>query len=239
MVFGQRGDVRGTGKTRRQRRQRQRASDGVRLDMAQFMPKQPQRPHRHGCIHQTKQHAGADQAELRHQHQRKRQRHGQRAQVVKRQHLRHQLFQRHVAPQNPHDQRNLQPDQRAHGQHQRIQQEAERARHVGIGDKQNRWQRTADQRHHQFDAQKMRRQLALKKPRQPRPNAHRKQVAANDGGKLQHRVAQQIRRNRARRQLVDQPAGGHHKHAGQQRDFERTRCHRAAGVCGGAFSPLH
>ena len=164
MVFGQRGDLPGTGKTGRQRCQRQRASHGVRLQVPQFMPEQPQRPHGHRRIHQAEQHAGADQPKLRHQHQRKRQRHGQRAQVVKRQHLRHQLFQRHIAPQNPHDQRNLQPDQRAHGQHQRIQQEAERAGHVGIGDKQDGRQRTADQRHQQFDAQKMRRQLALEKP---------------------------------------------------------------------------
>ena len=72
-------------------------------------------------------------------------------------------------------------------------------------------QRAADQRHQQFDAQKVRGQLPLEIARQPRSQAHGKQIGADDGGELQHRIAQHIRRQHPGGQFVQQAAGRHHE----------------------------
>ena len=122
----------------------------MRLEIPQLMPEEPQCPHSHSSVHQPKQQAGANQTQLRHQHQRKGQRHRQRAQVVKGQHLRDQLFERDVAPQNAHDQRNLQPHQRTHQQHQRVQQKAKSPRYIRISYKKQSGKRTTYKGHQQF-----------------------------------------------------------------------------------------
>ena len=232
LVFGQRGDLPGPRQARGQQRHRQAAGDGVGGPLAQLVPEQPQRPHRHQRVQQAEQQAGADQPQLRHQDQGKSQRHGQRAQIVEGEHLRHQLFQLHVASQDAHDERDLQPDQRADQQHQPVQQQAEGAGHVGVGQKQQRRQQAAGQRHQQFDAQEVRRQLALEKARQIAADAHGKQVAADDGAELQHRIAQHVAGDGTGRQLVQQAAGGDDEDAGQQRDFDRMGAARGGGGVG-------
>ena len=193
----------------------------------QLPPEQPQCPDGDHRIEQAKHQAGADQPQLRHQQQRKRQRHRQRAQVVEGQHLRDQVLERHIALEDAHHQRNLQPHQRADQQHHAVEQQAKTLGRKGIGHEQQRRQQPARQRHQQLDAQEMRGQLAHHKTRQVGANAHRKQVAADHRGELQHRIPQHVGRQRSRSQFVDQPASGDHKHAGQQRKIERARpCRR-------------
>ena len=139
LVFGQGGDVVCPHKARQQRAQHQHTGHGMGTQAAQLTAKQPHRPQRYGRVHQAKQQPRANQPQLRHQQQRKRQRHRQRAQVVERQHLRNQVLEHGVALQDAHDQRNLQPHQRAHHEHHAVQQEPERPRHIGIGQKQCGW----------------------------------------------------------------------------------------------------
>ena len=50
----------------------------------------------------------------------------------------------------------------------------------------------ADQADQQLDAQEVRDQLALEVARQPRADAHREQVGADDGRELGDRVAEQV-----------------------------------------------
>ena len=213
-----------------QRGERQRARHRMRAQQPQLVAEHPQRPDRHGRVHQPEQQPRADQPQLRHQHQRKRDRDRQRAQVVEREHLRHQILERDVALEDAHHERNLQPHQHADGHDQAVEQRAERGRHVTIGQEQQRRHGTAHQRDHQFDAQEMRGQLPLEKAREPRTHAHGEEVAADDGGELQHRVAQQVRRQRTGGQLVHQPAGRHHEHRGEQRhrhgSWRRGECVR-------------
>jgi hypothetical protein len=56
-----------------------------------------------------------------------------------------------------------------------------------------------------------------------RAHAHRKQIATDDGGELQHRVAQQIAGQRTGDQLIGQPAGGHHEDGQDQNLFGHLR----------------
>jgi hypothetical protein len=95
------------------------------------------------------------------------------------------------------------------------------SRQAAVRHEQRGRHQAAHQPHQQFDAQELRDELPLHKAAQPRADAHGKQVAADDGGKLQHRVAQQVAGQRACGQLVDQAAGGHHEDRGQQHQFGR------------------
>ena len=231
VVLGQRGHALGQRKGHRQHRQHPQAGGQVRAAAAQLVPEQPQRPQRHQRVHQPEQQPRAHQPQVRRQQQREGQADGQRAQVVEGQHLRHQLPEPHVAPQDAHHQRNLEPHQRAHRQHQPVQREAEAGRRPGVGQVQQQRHQPAGQRHQQLDAQKVRRQLPVEEARQVRADAHREQVGADHGGELQHRIAQHVAGQCTRHQFVQQPAGGDHEHAGQQRHFHGLR--PAAGSVGG------
>ncbi len=220
LVFRQRRDMACHGHACAQCQRHQHAHHGMLVPAVQFMAEQPQRPQGDAHIHQPEQQPCADQAQLRHQQQRKGQRDRQRAQVVEGEHLRYQILERHVALEDAHDQRNFQPHQRAHRQHHAVEQQPESVGRVGIGQIQRGRHGAAHQCHQQFDAQEMRGQLPLQIARQPRSHAHGKEVGADDGGELQHRVPQHVRGQCARRQLVQQPAGGHHEHAGEQGDVD-------------------
>ncbi|MNS62532.1 hypothetical protein D3C72_955970 [compost metagenome] len=196
------------------------------------MAEQPQRPHGHRGVHHAEQQAGADHAQLRHEDQRERDRHGERAQVVEGQHLRHEVLEHDVALEDAHHQRNLEPHQRAHHHHEAVQQQPERARHVGVGQEQDRRQRAADQRHEQFDAKEVRRQLPVEVAREPRADAHGEQVGADDGAELQHRVAEQVGAQRGCAQFIDEAAGRDDEHAGEQRDLHGLRPPRIRGARG-------
>ena len=217
------GDGIGPHERSQQHGQRAHTRRGVGFEVTQLKPEQPQCPQGNGRVHEAKQQPRAHQPQLGHQQQGKGHGHRQRAQVIEREHLRHQVFERHVALQDAHDQRNFQPNQHAHQQHQCVQHETERPRHVAMGQEQQGRQQATGQRHQQLNAQKMRRQLSLEEPRQVGPDAHGKQVGPDDGGKLQHRVAQHVAGQRTGRQLVQQAAGGNDKHAGQQRHFQGGR----------------
>ena len=229
LVLGKARDVLGPQQPRQQGRQHQRTGQRVRAKAPQLMPEQPQRPHGHGRVHEAEQQPRAHQPQLRHQQQRERHRHGQRAKIVESEHLAHQVLELHVALEDAHDERDLQAHQRAHQQHHAVQQHAERTGHVGIGQEQHGRQRPADKRHQQLDAQEMRGQLPIEVTRQPRAYAHGEQIGADDGGELQHRVAQHVRRQRPRRQLVQQAAGGDDEDAGEQGDVDGAGARQGYG----------
>ena len=60
-------------------------------------------------------------------------------------------------------------------------------------------------------------EAVVKVARQPRADAHREQVGANDGRELRDGVAEKITRERAGNELVDQPAARDHERREQQR----------------------
>ena len=73
--------------------------------------------------------------------------------------------------------------------------------------------------HQQLHLQEDADELALHEARQPGAQAHGEQVDADDGGELQHRVAEQVAGQRAGGQLVDQAAGRDDEDAGEQQQL--------------------
>ena len=236
-VFGPGGQAVGAECGSHQRSHHQPTGQGVRPHATDLGAKQPQCPRGDGSIHQAEHDARAHQAELRQQEQREGDGHRERAEVVEGQHLRYQFRQLPAAAemrlQDAHHERDLEPDQRADEQHHRIQQHAEGCGGGGIvqqvvGDEQRGGHQAADQPHQQFDAQEGGDKLPLDVAAQVGADAEREQVDADDGAELQHRIAEQPTRQRARRQLVEQAAGGDDEDRGQQghlgrRDARRQR----------------
>ena len=182
-------------------------------DTAQLGAKEPERPDRDAGIEKAEEGAGADQPELRNEEKRKGDRDRERAEVVEGEHLRDQRLEAAaraagMALQDAHDERNLEADQDADGEDERVEREAERGRRQRLQREQRRRHQAADQADQQLDAQELRHQLALEVARQPRADAHREQIAADDGRELEHAIAQEVTGERTGDQLIDQPTSG-------------------------------
>ena len=140
-----------------------------------------------------------------------------------------------VALQDPHHERDLEADQDADREHQRIERETERRRRCRLDREQLRRHQAADQTYERL-IQEPRDKPAPQIPRRPRADPHREQIGANDGRELQDRVAEQIARERARGELVDEPARGDDEDRDEEGDRGRPdrRRRRERRLCGGA-----
>src|ERR1019366_6703800 len=102
------------------------------------------------------------------------------------------------------------------------EREAKRRCRGGLKGEEGRRRQPADEADEQLDAQELRDELAFEKARQPRADTHREQVRADDGRELQDRIAEQVAGERARGELVDEPAGGDDEDRGEKRDLGRA-----------------
>ena len=157
---------------------------------------------------------------MRNQQQREQQRGGERADIVEGQHLGDQVAELQPVLEDAHEQRDLQPHQRADHQHQAIERQAE-VLHAIEQQEQQRGRAAADCCDQHLDADEHRRLVRADIARAPRAHAHREQIGADDCGELRDAVAQQIGGERAGEQLVDQATG---------RDDEGRREQRPAGA---------
>ena len=157
----------GAGHAADQQGQRQHA---LRLEVArvlQGVAKQANRPQRHRHVHDAEKQAGAHQAEVWRQGEGKQDGDCQRAEVVDRQHLRHQVLEGHLALQDAHDQRDLQTHQHAGCEHQRIEHQAERPGRMGEHHEQQHGGKAADDADEDLDLDEAHRQRAVDELRQP------------------------------------------------------------------------
>jgi pyruvate/2-oxoglutarate dehydrogenase complex dihydrolipoamide acyltransferase (E2) component len=100
-----------------------------------------------------------------------------------------------------------------------VEQEAERGDMLE-GQEQERRRTAAHRPDQDLDPDEEAQEVVLHVARQPGADAHGKQVAADDGRELGDAVTQKVARQRARDQLVDEPAGRDHEHGKKQQDFQ-------------------
>ena len=112
-------------------RKHEQDQDGGRPLEAQLRP--PRQHHQQGQgdrgIGDAEQEAGADHAEMRHQDQRKEQGGGERADIVEGEDGRHDLAEVEILAQDPHQQRDFEPDEEADRQHQAVERDPEMLDH--------------------------------------------------------------------------------------------------------------
>jgi hypothetical protein len=151
------------------------------------------------------------------QQQREQHRDRQGTDVVEGEHLGDQVLELHLALEDAHDQRDLQPDQDADQQHQAVEREAEGPGMQGEQEEQQPRRDAAEQADQQLDLDEAQQQVSRHVLRQPGTDAHGEQVGADHRRELGHRVAEQVAGQRAGDEFVGQPAGGDDEDRGQQR----------------------
>ena len=210
-LFGQKGDAVGGGEGGQQAGQHDAAAQLDGAVARQLCFEGARGEHGHGGVEQAEQQGGTRHAQPGREHQREQQRHGQRAQVVEGEHFGHQVFKVGLAPvQHAHHQRDFHAHHDAHHQHQRIQQRAERRGSQPEHHKQHQGRHPADDAHQQFDFDKARKRVFIADVfGEVRADAHGEEIEADDGGKLQNAVAQQITGQRGNDEFIRQPAAGH------------------------------
>ena len=172
-------------------------------------------PEAHGGVQQAEEQAGAHQAQLGHEQQREQQRGEEGADVVEGEHPCHQVLEAHLVLEDAHENGDLQPHQRAHGQHHGVEHDPEG---VGVGEglEEDGRREAAHQGHRQLQVHEAPCQAAMQELGQPRAQAHGAEVDTDHRGELGDRIPQQVARQRPRHQLVDQPATGDEQHADEQ-----------------------
>ena len=181
-------------------------------------------PEAHGGVQQAEEQAGTHQAQLGHEQEREEQGREQGADVIEGEDTRHQILEAHLVLENPHEDGNFKPHQRAHGHHHAVEHDPEG---VGVreGHEQDGRGEPAHQRHRQLQIHEAPRQSPVQELRQVRTQPHGAEVHPDHRGELRDRIPQQITRQRPRHQLVDQPATGDEQHT----DEEQRRLERGLG----------
>ena len=221
-LFGTEGNPVGVGKGQQQQHQHRPSADLQPPVIFQTAFEDAGGQQRDGGIQYAEQQGRTRHPQPRDEHQREQQRNRQRAEIVESQHLGHQLFEvRLFAVQHPHHQRNLHAHHRADHQHQRVQQRAERRGGQPEGHKQGQGRYAADNAHQQLDFDKAAQGVfVFDVLSQMRPDAHGEQIKANNRGKLQNAVAEQVAGQRGHNQLVSQTAACDDENGNNQRAVE-------------------
>ena len=131
----------------------------------------------------------------------------ERAEVVEREDLRDEVLEGDRAAEEPEHERDLEADEDADGEDEAVEDGVEPAgRDEGEGE--DRRREAAEERDGDLDLDEAPREALLDELREPRARAHRRQVHPDDEGELRDRVPEEVAREGARHELVDEPAGG-------------------------------
>ena len=205
LLHGQ-GEPVGAGHARAQEDQHHRAAQPQAEGGAQQGLQQEGGPEAHAGVEEAEDQAGAHQTQLGHEQQGEEQGGRQGADVVQGQHLRHQVLEAHLVAQDAHEQRDLQAHQGADGDDGEVERGLEG---VGAGEglEEEGRREAAHQGHGQLQVHEALGEAPVDVLGEVRAQAHGAQVDPDDRGELHDGVPQQVAGQRARHQLVDQPAG--------------------------------
>ncbi len=191
---------------------------------AQLGGQQVGAPQAHDGVQEAEEEAGAHQAQLGHEEEGEEDAGEEGAHVVEGEHPRDEVLEAHLVLEDPHENGDLQAHQRAHHHHHAVEHHAEC---VGVGEglEEDGRGEPAHQRDAQFQVHEAPCQAPLEELREIGTQAHGAEVDPDHRGELRDRVPQQVTRQRAGHQLVDQPAAGDEQHADEQQ-------RRLQGLCG-------
>ncbi len=176
----------------------------------------------HQRVQQAARQRSRHQAEPRQKQERERQRADQRAGVIEGERLGDQLLELEVAPQDAHQERELQAAQDPDREHGGVQHQAEGA-DVAERDHQTGRRDAADQRRGELHVHEAQRELVFDVARQVRADPERRKIDADHGRELRDAVAEHVARDGRHHQLVDERGGGDDQHHRQeQRGFVRA-----------------
>ena len=230
LLLGEGGEPFRAGEARTEQSDHGRDLRGAPAERRELRAEEVQRPHGDERVHQPEEEGGADQPELRREHERERDRHRERAEIVERKHRRYQLAKAQPIAEDAHDERDLEPDQHADPDHEPVEHEPESVAQVREREEHDRRGDAAEHRDRELDLEEARDQAGNDVARQERADAHRREVGPDHDRELGDRVAEEVARRRAGDELVDEPARGDDEDRGEER---AAQC--AGGEAGGVF----
>ena len=144
---------------------------------------------------------------MRDEDEREEERRGERAEVVERQDLGDEVLEGDRPAQEPEHERDLEADEDADAEDEAVEDGVEPAvRDEREGE--DRRREAAEEGDGDLDLDEAPREAPLDELREPGTGPHRRQVEPDDEGELRDRVPEEVARERARHELVDEPAGG-------------------------------
>src|SRR6202011_4522491 len=150
------------------------------VNSRKLVAKKPGGPQRNRRVEDAEDQSRSDQTQPWNQQQREQQRGAQSAKVIEGEDVRDQLAELKPVLENAHEQRNFQAHQNTYRDYHQVEDEPEG---LGIGERQEQHRRgeSSHQSNHQLDADEARDQAAIEKAREPAPDPHGEEIAADDG----------------------------------------------------------
>src|SRR5690348_4988778 len=181
------------------------------------MGEQVSAPERDAGVDQTKEHGGAYQPKARHQKNGKEKRGAERAQIIEREHVGDHVAKLVAVANNAHEQRNFQTHENAHDDDEGIENQFESLCECE-GHHQESGRNTSNDTKHQLDPDKTMDEAAIDVAGERAADAHREKIRANDGLELKNAVTHQVARERARDELIDEPARRNQQHRDEEQN---------------------
>ena len=196
VVFGGGGDASGFGHADSEADRDDDAGDAQSCACRKLRGKQIRGPERDAGVDETEEHRGADQAETRHEENRKKQRCTERAEIIEGQNVGDDVAELVAVVHDAHEQRNFQADENAHHDDEGVENQLEALRE-GEGQHQERGRKSADYAEQKLDPDEAIDEAAIQIARESAADAHREEVGADDGGELEDAVAEEVAGQRA------------------------------------------
>ena len=159
----------------------------------------------------------ANQAQTRHEQDGKHERGTKRAEVVKRQNMGDDVAEVIAILDNTHQQGNLKSYENAHDRNKGIE---DQFKTLGEGESyhQQRRRKAANHAEEQLNPDEAVNKPATDVPGERAADSHSEQICPDDRRELKHAVTDEVARQRAGNQLVNEAAGGHQQHRDEQQD---------------------
>src|SRR5207302_5320944 len=144
----------------------------------------------------------------------------QRTEIIEGEDVRDDVTELIAVANHAHQQRNLQPNQNAHDDNQRVQNQFEALRE-GKRKHQQRRGKPADDAEEKLDAHETIREAAVDIAGQGAADAHREQVRPDNGGELKNAVSDEIAGERAGDKLIDQATSRDQQDGNEHQDAHK------------------
>ena len=169
------------------------------------VPEEADRPERDSRVQEAEENRRAREPEAREEDERKEDRSREGAEVVEREDLRHEVPEDDGVLEQPHEEGDLEADERPDPDDDSVEDGREPAR-GGEGEEEHRRGQPAEKRHADLRLHESPRDAAYDEPGKKSAEAESREVHPDDERELRDRVAEEVARESTRHELVDEAA---------------------------------
>src|SRR5712691_1337462 len=181
VVFSGGGDLLGLGHPRSQSAEHHKTRDAQSARLGKLICKKESTPQRDAGVNQAEQHRGADEAEAWHEQDREQERSTKRAEIIEGENVGDDVAEQITIADDAHEQGNLQPDQNAHHDDQRVENQFEALRE-GKRKHQEGGRKAADDAEEKLDPHEAMNEAMVDVAGERAADTHGEEIRADDDG---------------------------------------------------------